>query len=192
MMVDTAMSVTYNRIRYILQRYEPTVFVARMNPRLPLSNKYKFPAFISTVLGSIGPLRIVDGLQDTLVVYATSADRSQTLRIECCTNPDVVNAVIASRPEDVPGDLDGATSPSRPVGPGFNVNVFGVRPAVAAEGGNPAVPAAVYIVGRGTTRYYCTSLGRNLNEYDMTSLLRECILRYDSSHLDFTKSHRSF
>ncbi|GJZ34815.1 pseudouridine synthase, catalytic domain-containing protein, partial [Tanacetum coccineum] len=78
MMVDTAISVTYNRLRYVLQRYDPTVFVARMNPRSPLSNKYKFPAFISFVLGNIGPLRIMDGLRDMLVVYATSASRSQT------------------------------------------------------------------------------------------------------------------
>nr|GFB47969.1 pseudouridine synthase, catalytic domain-containing protein [Tanacetum cinerariifolium] len=73
-----------------------------------------------------------------------------SLRIECCTNPDVVNAIMASRPEGVPDDLDGATAPTRPVGLIFNVNVFGIRPAVAAEGGNPAIPAAVYIIGRGS------------------------------------------
>ncbi|KAJ0462845.1 putative tRNA pseudouridine(38-40) synthase [Helianthus annuus] len=271
MMVDTAMSVTYNRLRFILQSHAPTVFVAQMNPKSPLSNKFKFPAFISSVLGSIGPLRIMNGLQDALVVYATSPDRSKTcgraqhfefisghffrlidnleaigvplapidvkggnragscyptilldrvngwleftatchysnykhrdidsawltlnddpalrafpdcsLRIECCTNPDVMNAVIASRPEGVPDDVDGATAPARPVGLIFNVNEFGVRPAVAAEGGNPAVPAAFYIVGRGTKRYFCTSLARGLTEDEMTSRLREYIMRYES------------
>ncbi|KAJ0702179.1 putative mitochondrial tRNA pseudouridine(27/28) synthase [Helianthus annuus] len=271
MMVDTAMSVTYNRLRFILQSHAPTVFVAQMNPKSPLSNKFKFPAFISSVLGSIGPLRIMNGLQDALVVYATSPDRSKTcgraqhfefisghffrlidnleaigvplapidvkggnragsfyptilldrvngwleftatchysnykhrdidsawltinddpvlrafpdcsLRIECCTNPEVVNAVIASWPEGVPDDVDGATAPARPVGLIFNVNEFGVRPAVAAEGGNPAIPAAVYIVGRGTKRYFCTSLARGLTEDEMTSRLREYIMRYDS------------
>ncbi|KAM0037350.1 putative mitochondrial tRNA pseudouridine(27/28) synthase [Helianthus debilis subsp. tardiflorus] len=271
MMVDTAMSVTYNRLRFILQSHAPTVFVAQMNPKSPLSNKFKFPAFISSVLGSIGPLRIMNGLQDALVVYATSPDRSKTcgraqhfefisghffrlidnleaigvplapidvkggnragscyptilldrvngwleftatchysnykhwdidsawltlnddpalrafpdcsLRIECCTNPDVVNAVIASRPEGVPDDVDGATAPARPVGLIFNVNEFGVRPAVAAEGGNPAIPAAVYIVGRGSKRYFCSSLARGLTEDEMTSRLREYIMRYES------------
>ncbi|KAI7728102.1 hypothetical protein M8C21_032977 [Ambrosia artemisiifolia] len=271
MMVDTAMSVTYNRLRFILESYAPAVCVAQMNPRSPFSNKFKFPAFISSVLGSIGPLRIMDGLQDTMVVYATSADRSKmygraqhfefisghfyrlidaleaigvplapidvkgsnragsfyptillgrdngwleftatchysnyrhqdidsawltlnddpalrafpdcSLRIECCTDPDVVKAVIASRPEGIPDDVDGATALVRPIGLNFNVNGFGVLPSVAAEGGNPAVPAAVYIVGRGNTRYGCTSLARGLTEYDMTSRLREYIMRYDS------------
>ncbi|XP_076932216.1 uncharacterized protein LOC143597661 [Bidens hawaiensis] len=270
MMVDAALSVTYNRLRFILQNHDPIAFAARMNPKSPLSNKFKFPAFISSVLGSIGPLR--DDFQDTLIVYATSADRSQTfgraqnfdfisghfyrlidnlvaigvplapidvkrssirsgwffstllvnheeglwdftatchyskykhrdiasawmtlnddpalrafpdcsLRYECCTDPDVVNAVIASRPEGVPDDVDGATAPARPSGLVFNVNGFGVRPAVAAEGGS----RGVYILGRGTKRYNCTTLGRNLNEHDMVSMLREYILMYDSSWID--------
>ncbi|KAL8245744.1 hypothetical protein R6Q59_006960 [Mikania micrantha] len=275
MMVDTAMSVTYNRLRFILHNYEPTVFVAQMNPRSPLSNKYKFPAFISFVLGSIGPLRIMDGHQDMLVIYATSANRSQTygrsqhfefkcdqffrlidnltaigvplapidvrggnrdgsffptiipnrenglwefiatchcfnymhrdilsawltlnddpalrafpdcsLTIDCCTDPDFANDVIALRPEGVSDDLDGATAPARLVGGAFSMNVFGVKPALAAEGGNPLGPAMVYSLERGTARYCCASLCRDISEHEMTSMLREYILRYDSSWIN--------
>ena len=77
MMVDTAISITYNRLRHILELYDHTVCNARMNPRSPGSNRHKIPAFIASVLGSIGPLRIVDGPEPITVVYATSANRSR-------------------------------------------------------------------------------------------------------------------
>lgn len=276
MMVDTAISVTYNRLRYVLQRYDPTVFVARMNPRSPLSNKYKFPAFVSFVLGNIGPLRIRDGPRNMLVVYATSASRSQTygreqhfgfkhgqysrivdnlaeigvplapidvkvgdregsffstiipdhknglwdftatfnpshykhqdlgsawltmsddptlrafedcsLAIGCCTDPDVVNAIMALCIEGVPDDLDRATAPTRPVGGIFDVNVFGIRPAVAAERGNPVTPAAVYIIGQGTKRYYSTSLTRDIREHEMIVILQYYMFRTSWSSTSF-------
>ncbi|KAJ9542099.1 hypothetical protein OSB04_028605 [Centaurea solstitialis] len=200
-MVDTSMAFTYNRVRHILELYDHSVCNARMNPRSPGSNRHKFLAFIASVLGSIGPLRIMDGPEPMVIVYATSANRSRTygratpftfncgqfqrfvenleaigvplgtidvkavdhggsffttivpthdhglwgyiapfhhshykhkdivsawftlhddpairvfedcsLRIECCTDSVVINAVNATRPENVSDDLDGATA----------------------------------------------------------------------------------
>ncbi|XP_023741439.1 tRNA pseudouridine synthase 1 isoform X2 [Lactuca sativa] len=249
-LVDTAMAVTYNRLRKILQRYDPTAFAARMNPRSPYSNRFKFPTFLSSVLSSIGPLRITDGPVNAHVVYATSSatcrnyGRAEQFNfssrydhfIECleamgvpcapidvkstdcgsffstviptfehgvwrftapfhhshyepkdivsawltqnddpalrafedlsvtiglCTDPKVVDAVAG---------VDGDVGSTRLIGGTFPVNVSGIRPA-----GCGSDPAGVYIVGRGSERYYCTLLAQRICPDEMYSLLREYI-----------------
>ncbi|XP_024962713.1 tRNA pseudouridine synthase 1-like isoform X2 [Cynara cardunculus var. scolymus] len=230
MMVDTAISVTYNRLRHILELYNPTVCNTRMNPRSPGSNRsrtYGRAAPFNFIYGQFE--RLIDNLEAIGVPLATidvkAVDRGGSffstivpthhdglwgfiapfhhshykhkdivnawftlhddpticafedcsLRIECCTDPAVVDAVNATGPENAPDDLDGAMARTQPVGGRFPVNVFGIRSAVAAKGANAAVPAAVYIIGRGNKRYYCTSLARNLTQREMFSLLREFI-----------------
>ncbi|KAK8925774.1 hypothetical protein KSP39_PZI018640 [Platanthera zijinensis] len=76
-MIDAAMAITYNRLRSVAEKYQPLTRTTRMNPKAPISNNLEFPAFISSVLSSIGPLRITDAARDTLVIYSTSPEKME-------------------------------------------------------------------------------------------------------------------
>lgn len=60
----------YNRLRAVAECYSPYIKVARMNPRAPCCSRMVFPTLISSLLQSIGPLRISDAAADILVIYA--------------------------------------------------------------------------------------------------------------------------
>ncbi|PWA58484.1 DNA-binding domain-containing protein [Artemisia annua] len=75
-MVDLALLLAYNRLRNVAERYSPATRTARMNHCAPYASDYEFPTFISSLLSSLGPLRITDGFEDTLVIYSTEASNA--------------------------------------------------------------------------------------------------------------------
>lgn len=256
-MVDLALLLAYNRLRYVAKRYSPATRTARMNHRAPYGSDHEFPTFIASLLSSLGPLRITDGLEDTLVIYSTEAananhygraatpviniwrtdmftevmaragmemskiDIRSTLQGSFCTTiiPDlnhnlwtfsstqhpshyedldllrawfilhddinfrcvaycglvieknttaaITTAVTAACPANIAAGYDAATAAADPIGLNFPCNHFGILPAVPAPDQVAAVPAAVYILGRGTTVYSSTILGSRLSEDDM-------------------------
>lgn len=258
-MVDTVLLVTYNRLRGVLDRHAREARATRMNTRAAVENRMEFPRFLSSMLGSIGPLYITDGPTSQLVVYATDADRANTfgranavsfragplsrfltqiresgipmapidlnndqgsfftavtavtdhnrwtftgtchpshyenidvVRSWFCCHPDVnfrpweycgftigeitnqvaVAAIAAATPEGAAKGLTSADLPAVPIGFEFKINFFGVRPGVAAAGGNPAITSAAYIVGRGGTPYFSTIIGQNISKDEMVNL----------------------
>ncbi|KAL4385547.1 hypothetical protein GQ457_15G014900 [Hibiscus cannabinus] len=77
-MVNFAMGETYNRLRSILERYDPHSCMTRMSTRCPVASDLEFPTWISSTLSCIGPCRVTDGPTDTLIVYASTAATMQT------------------------------------------------------------------------------------------------------------------
>lgn len=74
--VDLALLITYNRLRNVADKYSTATRNARMNRRAPHSSDFEFPTFLASLLSSIGPLFIEDGIEDMLVIYATETAKA--------------------------------------------------------------------------------------------------------------------
>ncbi|XP_074369183.1 uncharacterized protein LOC141710516 [Apium graveolens] len=72
-MADYAVGQAYNRLRGILKMKAYSEVGKRMKTRCPVPKDMEFPAWISSLIGSIGSIRVTDGPGDALLVYATSA-----------------------------------------------------------------------------------------------------------------------
>lgn len=68
-LVDFSILICYNRLRAVAERYSSQIRSSRCNPRAPVNNRMEFPAWISSLLGSIGPLRVPDAANDLLIIY---------------------------------------------------------------------------------------------------------------------------
>lgn len=78
-LVDFAMWCCYNRLRKVAMLYAPKVFTSRMNPEAPCpTTRMEFPDFVSSVIRSIGPLRITDSGTQFCLIYATAASKMKT------------------------------------------------------------------------------------------------------------------
>lgn len=88
-------------------------------------------------------------------------------------NDETTLAALAAvaAPDDIPIGQD-ANSAGRPVSVEFNVNYYGIKPAVAAQGSTRAVPRGMYVVGRGTQRYYQCILADQISTTEILELLR--------------------
>lgn len=76
-MVDFALRIFYNRLRSVAERLSPVLKTNRMNSKAPCSDTMEFPSFLSSLLQSVGPLRITDGPQDLLVLYVPPPNTMQ-------------------------------------------------------------------------------------------------------------------
>nr|AWV67014.1 capsid [Lysoka partiti-like virus]AWV67016.1 capsid [Lysoka partitivirus]AWV67018.1 capsid [Lysoka partitivirus]AWV67020.1 capsid [Lysoka partitivirus] len=87
-LVDYALWVCYNRLRMVAERYSPTTRIGRMNPKAPTSARMEFPTFVSTLLQTIGPLRVTDGAVDVLLIYAPPPNTMQNFGRMTAQQPD--------------------------------------------------------------------------------------------------------
>ena len=263
-LIDFALLGCYNRLRTIAEIYSISTRTSRINPRAPVSNRLEYPVFISSLLSSIGPLRVPDSAHDCLIIYATtSANMNNYGRTErpdppegnysrlihhlrSCQYPlapidftnligsawttavvestkdgllrvvgtihrthyqpmdvpraifcynyatnadnnifpdlsitaDLVNATevttavaALARPTHVP-ESQTATSATRPAGIQLPANYFGMIPAKGQSGSSPAVPASVWILGRGKARLFTSYLAERLTKFDVKKLSR--------------------
>lgn len=72
-LTDFALCVLYNRLRAVVKSYCFSA-LARMKKNAPINNQMEFPSFLSSLLSSIGALRITDAGRDALVFYAPPPD----------------------------------------------------------------------------------------------------------------------
>lgn len=259
-MADYACWICYNRLRSIAERYAPHVRTMRMNPKAPCSNRMEFPSYISSLIQTIGPLRIEDAAQNCLVLYATTPATMQTFgRTEAhipadpcyyrlisnlqavgvrmtpvdfgphygaywptimirdrlqlydvigtvhsshytnedivmalailhetnrsvfdritfdvgqVTDADAVNALAAiAAPANIPQGQT-ANSTGRPTALTFDVNYFGIQPAVAATATNQARPASFFVIGRGTDPIFTCYLAQHITTPESVTLFR--------------------
>nr|QRG29206.1 putative CP [Panax cryptic virus 4] len=86
-MVTFALWITYNRLRTVAERYSSHSRTQRMNHKAPCSNRMEFPAFLSSTLQSIGPLRILDSPHEIMLIYVPPANTANHYGRTQANNP---------------------------------------------------------------------------------------------------------
>lgn len=99
------------------------------------------------------------------------------MRIGYVNDTTTLTALAAvAAPAGIPAGQD-AGSAGIPVQACFNVNYYGIQPAVAAAGERPASDRGMYVLGRGTDRYYQCTLAHQVSLSEVTQILRYRLFR---------------